>query len=85
MWLKVVGGLMDHGVLSANCSVARDAPRFLDDHDVQRQEQTLGINILFYGRKGLQHEHASALRIPQRDHVYTLGRWDWTCSRWRKN
>lgn len=58
---------------------------FLDDHDVQRQEQTLGINVLFYGRKGLQHEHASALRIPQRDHVYTLGRWDWTCSRWRKN
>lgn len=64
MWLKVVGGLMDHGVLSANCSLARDAPRFLDDDDVQRQEQTLGINILFYGRKGLQHEHASALRIP---------------------
>lgn len=21
----------------------------------------------------------------QRDHVYTLGRWDWACSRWRKN
>lgn len=47
---------------------------FLDDHDVQRQEQTLGINILFYGRKGLQHEHASALRIPPAGSCVYIGK-----------